>query len=153
MTNINLREDSPIDQLVAATHHLIEESIGIFTGLSLPDLTPSELNKLGTNLLKSIDRTSTIVDRLDGIPNPDLIKLRITLQQGIDQLYTTLINVKTDWANRVVALELNGSQTIDYGAFCYSLALKLTERVSQAVIENNHLPEEEIIDEEIEKWL
>ena len=122
--------------------------------MSLPDLSASDLNKLATNIIKSIDKTSVVVDRLNGIPNPDLIKLRLTLQTGIDRLYTTLLDVKTDWATRVLSMETTAKETIDYGSFCYELALKLTTRVSEAVLKNNELPEaEEELDENLEKWI
>ena len=155
MANLNLRQDSPVDQLVVLVENLIDEALDIYSNISLEDLSTSSLNKLAGTILKNIDKADNVITKLEGIPSPEIIRCRLKLQMATDSLYKDLCSVKDDFANRVIRLECSGADLINYTDFCFNLSLKLVDRVSSAVLEGNKLPESEpvVINEELGEYL
>ena len=136
------KRDESIKQLVEATGLLINEAIEIFGGINQEELNVKELSQFSKSLINRIEKTSMILDALESVPNEQIIECRLQLQIGIDKLYVQLTNIKSEWAERVLLGEATNSELIDYGNFCFELALKLINRVSQSVIESAKAPPE-----------
>lgn len=152
--NIELRQDSPINQLVEAVEGLIMEAVDIYSNISIEDLSTNNLNRLANTILRNIDKADKVVKQVEGIPSPEITKCKIKLQKAIDRLYTELTLVKNDFAERILTLECSGRDVINYSDFCFNLSLKLVDRVSEVVLANNQLPTTTILDEEEDqKWL
>ncbi len=153
MSNLVFSYDDGVSQLAAASQILIDEAIAIFSTLNIEELNFKQLNSFANTLLKNIDNTNTVVTALTGIPNEELVRCQLQLQQSIDKLYICLTETHNHWQSNIYSGDGNADDMIMYASFCSSLALKLLSRANQAVVqpENAALPVN--IDEEMEAYL
>lgn len=153
-----LSRESTTIQLIAASELLIDESITTIINLNLSELDNKQINKLAKLTLKQIDDSTDMIDALKPVPDIDIQRAIVKLEQTIDSCFISLNQHYTELQNRILTSDVVADDLINYAEFCHQLSMKLLKKASKtsscSQLQSLPLQSQTLLtDKEIERFL